>query len=171
MAKWIRAACILTTAAVLVSGMESVAQEPDPEDVRAYLAGSSTEALRVVTDPASEHAAVAEELWFLKTLVSSDQLPPETAARIRDAVRQRLTGEQHYAVVTRAIDLASKLGDRPTLERIATNPAEVEMLGFTEPEMIERIQQLARNGLDGASPLSKPSRKSPQGISQTSSST
>ena len=145
MAKGIRSALLATFLAGTMA--ITLAQEPGPDSGRAVAEVMSREALDVVTDFSSEHADVAESLHRLMWFVRSGELTPETTARVRDAARQRLVGEQHYAVVTGALDLASALGDNETLERIASSAGEVESLGFTEPGMISRIQQLARAGL------------------------
>ncbi len=105
------------------------------------------ESLAVVTDSGSNHSAVAEHLLRLRSYVGP-YVTADTRIRIRDAARQRLTGVQHYAVVTRAIDLVASVGDTSTLERIATDPGAVEMLGFSEPGMIRWIQQKAQDHLD-----------------------
>lgn len=126
---------------------------------------TSQKSLAVVMDPDSDHAAVAEHLVALKSNVGPF-VTAETTERMGDAARQRLTGIQHYSVVTRAIDLVAALGDTETLERIATDSAAVEMLGFSEPEMIQWVQQKARDHLD-LEPLPQPSRSSVTPSSQS----
>ena len=137
---------------ILLANSVSLAFGQAPEaELQAYAERASREALAVLEDPASSHAAVADHLFRVSGIVRSGYLASETITRIRDATRLRLRSTQHYSVVTRAIDLAAALGDTSTLERIANDPREVEKLGFTEPGMIARIQQKARDHLTGSS--------------------
>lgn len=136
---------ILLAANIKITHGQSVDIDPVVAFGRAEV--MSRESLAVVTDPGSNYAVVAEHLVRLRSYVGP-YVTADTRIRIRDAARERLTGIQHYVVVTRAIDLVAALGDTSTLEHIAADPAAVEVLGFSEPEMIGWIQQKARDHLD-----------------------
>jgi hypothetical protein len=77
---------------------------------------------------------------------------------LRRAARQRLFGNQHDTTLLNAIDLGVTLDD-PELTGIVSSLAydrnEVIARGVTDPELIGRIQQRARDRLAGLPPLSR----------------
>jgi hypothetical protein len=86
-------------------------------------------------------------------------LSPRTLARIRTVAEQRLTGPQYFTTLSRAIDLASVLGDarlRAIVERLASDPAELAARGIENPELITRVQEHATSRLAGLPPLPRP---------------
>jgi len=83
--------------------------------------------------------------------------PLSTRAReaVRVVVRARLTGTPYFTTLWQAIDLAAALDD-PELMAIVTALAhdtrEVMARGVTDPELVRRTQELARDRLAGFPP-------------------
>jgi hypothetical protein len=81
-------------------------------------------------------------------------------AQIRQAVQQRLSGQQNFTTLWYTIDLAAVSPDsdlRGTIENLANDSSEVIARGVTDPRLIVQTQQRARDRLAGvlASPRPK----------------
>ena len=120
------------------------------------------ELVRVVTSPTSHYREVDYALLPLRFIVEASERHPlsdHALDRIRDAAEQRLTGEQDFTVLWRAIDLAVVLEDaelRQIVERLAADRNEVIGRGISSPDLIEGTQKRAADRLAGLPPLPRP---------------
>lgn len=115
--------------------------------------------LRVVSAADAWHDEVDGGLIALRLMVEGRDQHPLSApivSAIRATARQRLTGSQYFTTLWWAIDLAAALED-PELMAIVTALAhdtkEVMARGVTDPELVRRTQELARDRLAGFPPL------------------
>lgn len=116
--------------------------------------------LEVARSEDSRPRQVDWTLIALRTMVEERGVRPlsdRTLRRIRDVAMQRLMEQHSGAGLTlrRAIDLAVVLDDgqlRRIVERLASDPAEVRARGLSDPDVIERVQKRARDGLAGVPP-------------------
>lgn len=112
--------------------------------------------LAIVTSPTSHYSAVDEGLITLRFMVEGPRHRPLSAGtvnQIRGAARQRLSGQQYFTTLWRAIDLAVVLNDpslKQTVQGLASNASEVSARGVTNPDLIARTQQRAAQRLAGS---------------------
>lgn len=115
--------------------------------------------LRVVNDREAWYDAVVGGLLALRLMVEGQDKRPladDTLSQIRRAARQRLTGAQYFTTLWQAIDLAAVREDPELMaivSALAHEPKEVVARGVTDPKLIQRTQQLARDRLAGFPPL------------------
>ena len=117
--------------------------------------------LDVVRSPGSHYDEVNHGLITLRFMVESRRtaLSPVRVAQIRQVARQRLTGDQDFSTLWRAIDLAGALKDpelNQVLERLATDRASVMAVGVTDTDRLAKTQQRAKAGLAGSAALPRP---------------
>jgi hypothetical protein len=117
---------------------------------------AAPDVLAVVMSTASVPDAVGHGLITLRFMVEGQPLRPlsvATLSDIRRAAKQRLTGRQPFVTtIWRAIDLALVLEDpelTTIVKLIAENPAELYGRGVDDPELVERTQKVAADGLAG----------------------
>lgn len=131
--------------------------------VHRYLAQFGDQAtaavLAIVTWQDSSYAAVDEGLIALRFMVenaSERALSPASLKRIRRAAEQRLTGKQYFTTLWWAIDLAIALHDpdlRRIVESLASDQSAVVARGVEKTELIEKVQEIAKERLAGVPPL------------------
>jgi hypothetical protein len=111
--------------------------------------------LGIVTSSTSHYSAVNDGLRVLRLMVERQQsrpLSPGTLAQIRQAARQRLSGQQYFTTLWYTIDLAAVLADsdlRDTIENLANHSSEVVARGVTDPRLVAQTRQRARDRLAG----------------------
>ncbi len=117
--------------------------------------------------------SVVNSLTALRFMVEDGSLGPRQLERVRDVVRDRLSGTQGYFVVEAALYLGIVLGDpdlRERVERIATDRAATEALvspylsdgtrSRAYQRRVDEVQEHARELLSGALP--RPHRDPPR---------
>ena len=114
--------------------------------------------LAAVRSPETIHYVVDDALIALRYLVEGagpGPLAANTVDAIRRAAEQRLTGQQYFTTLWRAIDLAMVLDDphlRGIVQALASDRQEVIARGIENPELIEDTQQRAADRLAGVPP-------------------
>jgi hypothetical protein len=89
----------------------------------------------------------------------STRLSNESLNAIRLAAVERLSGEQHFTTLWRAIDLAVLLNDtdlRQRVEALSSDRNQIIAMAIRDPELIRRTRQRASDGLRGVPPLPRP---------------
>lgn len=111
--------------------------------------------LAVVSSPESHYSAVDEGLIALRFMVEGVGPSPLSAAtlnQVRRATRERLTGNEYFTTLWRAIDLAVALNDpslRQIVQSLASDATEVSARGVTNPDLMTKTQQWATERLAG----------------------
>jgi hypothetical protein len=115
--------------------------------------------LKVATAAEGHYTVVDHALLTLRFIVDAGRSRP-LSARAREAIgrvaRRHLTERSYFTTLWRAIDLAAALEDPELMAIVSTlaqEPKEVVARGVTDPDLVARTQQLARDRLAGLPPL------------------
>lgn len=131
----------------------------------AFGEAASGEVLDVVEDREGMYDAVGGGLTTLRFMIEAPKagvLSEQTMHRVREAVRDRLTGHAgnvEFIVLWTAIDLAVILGNPDLLaivRALADDEDELVKRGIAHPEVARRTKQRATDGLAGIPPKPRP---------------
>lgn len=118
--------------------------------------------VEAVRSPRSHSSLIRGGFIALRFIVEESKTRPLAAGthqQIRSVVEQRLSGKGDFTTLWRAIDLAVVLDDpelREIVESLASDRSEVIARGIDDPDLIERTQKRAADGLAGVPPLPRP---------------
>jgi len=107
----------------------------------------------VAASTGKHYDVVNHALGALSRIVESPQgamLSSQARAQIRGVAEQRLSGQQYFTTLWRAIDLAVALRDSAllrTVELLASDANAVRARGITDEEVVRRTQQRASDRL------------------------
>lgn len=104
--------------------------------------------ISVTSDPSRHYSTVDDGLRVLRMMVEAQAISERSRRAIREVAIQRLTTEQYFTTLWYAIDLAASLNDTELdkiVESLASSADEVRRRGVSNPEIIEKTQQRARD--------------------------
>lgn len=128
----------------------------------AFGESAAGDVLSVVEDPETRYNAVQGGITTLRFMIEAPRagvLSERSMQRVREVVRNRLTGVEEFLVLWAAIDLAGVLRDADLLaivKAIGDDPAELVKRELTHPEVVSRTKQRASDALAGIPPKPRP---------------